>query len=85
MKREEFCNMVRNLYPKVSVIELQHLFKHFDVGSKGYIARHDFRTQFDSQVKKFEATINPEDILKPLATRVEKYKTSIGNLFDTYD
>ena len=47
MSKNEFNKMVKDLYTKVTNLELSHVFKHFDRGAKGYIRKEDFLSAFN--------------------------------------
>ena len=46
MTQTEFTKMLKELYPKVTNLELDHVFKHFDRGGKRYILKEDFLSAF---------------------------------------
>ena len=85
MSQIEFRRMVKELYSKVTNLELSHVYKHFDRGSKGFISKEDFLTAFTTEVRQKTFSLGIEDIVKPLATKARKFNVNLGALFDKYD
>lgn len=51
MTRQEFIKLVKYLHPKITEIEADHIARHFDKGSKGFILKSEFVGAFDEKVK----------------------------------
>jgi Ca2+-binding EF-hand superfamily protein len=61
------------------------MFRHFDRGNKEYITRQDFVAAFSTDIKEQTFQIQIEDIIKPLTTKLNKFKVNIGAMFDKVD
>ena len=85
MSKQEFSRMIRELYSKVTNLELAHVYKHFDRGNKGYILKEDFLSAFKHPVSQQTFALSIEDIVKPLATKARKFGVKLGPLFHKYD
>lgn len=69
--------MVKSLYEKAEPVEINHIFRHFDKGGKGYLSKQDFLTVISNEIRETsyqnnDSVISIEDIIKPLATRIRK-------------
>lgn len=85
MVAADFAAMVKDFVKRISNPEVHHMFKHFDRGNKGFISRNDFVAAFTTEVKEQSFSIQIEDIIKPLATKIKKFNVNIGDLFEKAD
>jgi hypothetical protein len=77
---------VKAFIDKAAEYEIDSLFRHFfDKDQKTYITRQDFIEAFGREVKEQVFKVGIEDIIKPLATKINKFNVNISQLFDAYD
>jgi 5-formaminoimidazole-4-carboxamide-1-beta-D-ribofuranosyl 5'-monophosphate synthetase len=71
--------------PKLADFETEQIFKELEQFNTKSIPKKNFLNWFgqDEQEKQFQYGI--EDVLKPLATYLERNKLTIGKLFEKYD
>jgi Ca2+-binding EF-hand superfamily protein len=85
MALADFGLMVKDFVKRITQAEILQMFKHFDRGGKSYVTRQDFTTAFSTEVKDAGFSITIEDIIKPLATKLKRFKYTTGELFDKAD
>jgi len=49
MTQDEFKVMVKEFIKRISNAEILNMYRHFDIGSKGYITRDEFSSAFSSE------------------------------------
>lgn len=86
MMVSEFQSLLKEVQPRLIQREIYHVVKHFDRGNTGQITKSDFLHVISSEFvenKTFHLSI--EDIVKPLATKLQKFNLNLAEKFDKYD
>ena len=89
MSQVDFRRFVLKYVDRASDQEVNQLFRHF-VGANtfsDFITSENFSEGFGRDVTDLlsNVTCGIEDIIKPLMTKVKKFKVNISDLFDKYD
>jgi hypothetical protein len=85
MNGTDFKRFIKKYIEKAADNEIEPLFRHFTQDSKGFVTLQDFIDAFGREVKEQVFKIGIEDIIKPLATKINKFKVNVAQLFDKYD
>jgi Ca2+-binding EF-hand superfamily protein len=85
MNQTDFKKFVKNYIDKAEEHEMDSLFRHFDQSRKGFITKEEFSHAFGRDVQEQVFKIGIEDIIKPLATKINKHNVNAAQLFEKYD
>lgn len=91
MSQADFKRFVKKYIEKAADHEIDSLFRHFAVdvvaGITGQLTLNDFTDAFGREVKELSNNVacSIEDIIKPLATKIQKFKVNVSSLFERYD
>lgn len=75
----EFEHLLKEVQPDLIKAEIHHVKKHFDRSNTGQVTKNDFLHVISSEFvehKTFNLSI--EDIVKPLATKLQKFNINLG-------
>ena len=89
MSQVDFRRFVIKYVDRASDQEVNQLFRHF-IGAGSFaefISTENFTEAFGRDVAEMTSTvaINIEDIIKPLITKIKKFRVNLSELFEKYD
>lgn len=81
----EFTQMVKEFIPKVTQAEITQMYKHFDKTGRNFITQSDWLSAFTTEIKDQVFSVQIEDIIKPLKTKLRVFHLTPSELFDKAD
>ena len=70
LSRSDFSKLIKFVQHKVTPLEIDHLYRHFDVSNKTFITKKEFLDAFEGKINDKSFIVNIEDMMKPFGTKL---------------